>query len=160
MNRTLLVIGCFCMKMIFACSQPAAPAIASAPSAASGFTTEGPDVDLLKKAYQAYEKGDCAVNFTNVMATDEHSPSLPVDSIIATHKFGRENLFENVSINNPIYEVVTTADGSKYGHVWTKITSKLRKTGAPMSTTVFGSYGIKDGKLTFEWLIYNPPVLQ
>jgi len=171
MTKTLTIVSCFLIYLLFACSQLPKPA--SAPESTeqtaskAGAAFSGPDVDLLKKAYKAYEQGDwatlravysdSAATINNAMATDENVPSTPIDSVIAAHKLARETIYEGMSINNPIYEVVTTEDGSKYGHVWSKLTTKLRKTGETINVTVFGSYGIKDGKLTFEWVIYNQP---
>jgi len=174
MTKTLIIVSSFCIYLLIACSQsPKASTAGEAtekPVSKAGVAFSGPDVDLLKNAYQAYEKADwatlrslysdSAATITNAMATDEKVPSTPIDSVIAGHKLARETIYEGMSINNPIYEVVTTEDGSRFGHVWSKLTTKLRKTGEPINVTVFGSYGIKDGKLTFEWVIYNVPKIK
>ena len=46
-------------------------------------------------------------------------------------------------------------DGNKYGHAWVELSWKSKK-GVPGKAVVFNSFGInKDGKITYEWPIYD-----
>lgn len=143
------------------------PATPTAPASASkaAFATSGPDVDLLKKVMESFGKGDWAAyrscfddsafSVYNEMATDADIEKMPIDSAVAYHQRDRENLWEGMNINTPIYEVVTDSSGAKYGHIWCKLTSKNRKTGKTVNVTVFSSVGFKNDKLAWEWVIYD-----
>lgn len=170
MNKTLLTSALAAILLFAACQQPApkpaseAPAAAAEPASKEQFISSGPDVDLLKKTFEAYEKGDwttlrscfsdSAVSVHNQWIDSTGTP-VPVDAVIARHKEDREKRIEGMSIGTPIYEAVVTADGTHYGHVWAKLSTKNRKTQKPLDFVVFASYGIKDGKLTYEWAVYD-----
>lgn len=127
----------------------------------------GPDVDLLKKAANAYAAGDwatwrscfsdSAVAIHNGNAGD---PGIKIDSLAAIHKNNREKVWEGMTMDNTIYETVTTASGDTYGHLWAQLTTKNRKTGKTVKLPVFASYLIKDGKLQWEWAIYDSKKLE
>ena len=92
------------------------------------FTNSGSDVELLKKLMKSYEKGDwdsykscfndSAFSAYNQWATDSNLVKVPIESLVANHKKGRELLWDGLSVNQPIYEVITDSLGNKYGHIW------------------------------------------
>ena len=129
-------------------------------------TTTGPDVELIKKCITAFANGDWATYascyadtakaFHNVWpsATDT-SVGVKIPQLIEGHKKQREIADGNITLGETIYEVVTMPDGNKYGHLWVKMSWKL-KNGAVGKTVLFNSYGInKDGKITYEWPIFD-----
>ena len=154
---------------LFACSTPSenkGVATATATTNATGtVTTEGPDVELMKKAAESWASGDwdaylscyadTARSVHNAWAvTTDTTVARKMSSYIDGFKKSRELMDGNVTINNSIYEVVTMGDGSKYGHAWIDVSWKSKK-GATSKTLIFNSYSIKDGKLTTEWPIYD-----
>ena len=129
-------------------------------------TSTGPDVDLIKKCITAFANADWATYascyadtakaFHNVWpsATDT-SVGVKIPQLIEGHKKQRELADGNITLGETIYEVVTMPDGNKYGHLWVKMSWKL-KNGAVGKMVLFNSYGInKDGKITYEWPIYD-----
>ncbi|SOD92157.1 hypothetical protein [Spirosoma fluviale] len=128
------------------------------------FTNSGPDVDLLKKVSEAYAKGDwetyracysdSAVVIVNQWAADTTSKYMPIDTVIAGIKKFRP-MVESVNLNQPIYEVITDSTGNKYGHVWAKLSTKNRNQNKPEDAITFTSYGIKNGKVTYQWTILS-----
>jgi hypothetical protein len=75
--------------------------------------------------------------------------------MIENFKKQRELMDGNVTMGNSIIEVVTMPDGNKYGHVWVELSWKSKK-GVAGKVVVFNSFGInKDGKITYEWPIYD-----
>jgi hypothetical protein len=75
--------------------------------------------------------------------------------IIEVFKKQREFIDGNLTIGGTIYEVVTMPDGNKYGHSWVEMSWKSKK-GVAGKVVVFNSFGInKDGKITYEWPIYD-----
>ena len=129
-------------------------------------TSTGPDVDLIKKCITAFANADWATYascyadtakaFHNVWpsATDT-SVGVRIPQLIEGHKKQREIADGNITLGETIYEVVTMPDGNKYGHLWVKMSWKL-KNGAIGKTVLFNSYGInKDGKITYEWPIFD-----
>ena len=129
-------------------------------------TSPGPDVDLIKKCITAFANADWATYascyadtakaFHNVWpsATDT-SVGVRIPQLIEGHKKQRELADGNITLGETIYEVVTMPDGNKYGHLWVKMSWKL-KNGAVGKMVLFNSYGInKDGKITYEWPIYD-----
>ena len=129
-------------------------------------TSTGPDVDLIKKCITAFANADWATYascyadtakaFHNVWpsATDT-SVGVKIPQLIEGHKKQRELGDGNITLGETIYEVVTMPDGNKYGHLWVKMSWKL-KNGAVGKMVLFNSYGInKDGKITYEWPIYD-----
>lgn len=164
MKKTIIVA--MFATTIFACSTPAEKKTetTSAPSTTGSVTTEGPEVDLMKKAAESWANAnwdaylscyaDTARSVHNAWASNDTTIAKKVSSYINQFKKSREAMEGNVTINNGIYEVVTMPDGSKYGHVWLDISWKTKK-GEIGKTVIFNSYGIKDGKFTYEWPIYD-----
>lgn len=155
---------------LFACSAPAenkgeATATATASTGAGSVTTSGPEVDLMKKAAESWAKGDwaaylscyadTAVSVHNAWAVNDTTVAKKMTSFIEMFKKSRENLVGNISIDHTIFEVVTMPNGNKYGHAWVDCSWKTKK-GEIGKSVIFNSYGIKDGKFTYEWPIYNP----
>jgi hypothetical protein len=129
-------------------------------------TTTGPDVDMLKKGTTAFANGDWATvasNYADTAKSYHNSwPSITdttvgvtIPVIIEVFKNQRELIDGNLTIGGTIYEVVTMPDGSKYGHSWVEM-SWTSKKGVAGKVIVFNSFGInKDGKITYEWPIYD-----
>ena len=161
MKKTLLVV--MIATSLFACN---APAETKTETAASGsVTSTGPDVELMKKAQNAWATGDwdtylscyadTAVSVHNGWAAaGDTSVAKKMSSFIPGFTKSRELMDGNFNLEHSIYEVVTMPDGSKYGHAWADISWKL-KDGSVSKTIIFNSYGIKDGKITYEWPIYD-----
>lgn len=152
--------------VLLACSGPAEKKAETTETATSGsVTTTGPDVELIKKAAESWAKGDwdaylscyadTAVSVHNAWATNDTTVAKKMPSFIDLFKKSRVPMDGNINIDNAIYEVVTMPNGNKYGHAWVGISWKL-KTGEVSKTVLFNSFGIKDGKITYEWPIYNP----
>jgi hypothetical protein len=130
---------------------------------------DGPDVELMKKLLSSVEKADweaarscfsdSAVIMYNVWAPDTTQKGIPLADVLANEKADRVN-WENVSYGDPIYEVVTVPSGEKYGHLWARYTAKNKKTGKAVDVPLFASYLIKDGKLQWEWAIYDSKRLE
>lgn len=168
MKKYLFFLSGSLLLLAVACKQRTTNVVVT-PSRAS-FANAGPDVDQLKKMFEAYAKADWATYrscFTdsafsvyNQMATDTNIQKIPVDTVVAHHSRDRETTWEGMSINTPIYEVVTDTAGNKYGHVWCKLSTKNRKTGKKADLTLFGSYGFKNDKVAWEWVIFDRLGLQ
>ena len=162
MKKTFIVA--LLATTLFACSTPAETKV-EATTGTTSVTTEGPDVELMKKAAESWASGnwdaylscyaDTAISIHNAWAvTTDTTVVRKVSSYIDMFKKSREGMDGNVTINNSIYEVVTMADGSKYGHAWIDCSWKTKK-GETSKTVIFSSYSIKDGKLTTDWPIYD-----
>lgn len=153
--------------VLFACSTPtekAAPAETAA--ATSSCVRTGPDVDLINKAIASYGKGDWATlaSCFSDTATSNHnndSVAMKIADRIELYKKQRAGIDGEVEYGKPNVEVVTVegSNGIKWGHSWTKFTSK-NKAGKTTSTLTFASFAIKDGKLQWEGIIYDTKGLQ
>ncbi|MEN9382709.1 MAG: hypothetical protein RI940_1592 [Bacteroidota bacterium] len=165
MKKTLL-LSVICATL-FACSTPEEKKETSetgTATAAGSVTTTGPEVDLMKKAQNAWAAGDwdtylscyadTARSVHNGWASNDTTVAKKMSSFIDQFKKSRELMDGNVTVENTIYEVVTMADGSQYGHAWANLSWKTKK-GVVSKSVIFNSYGIKDGKLTYEWPIYD-----
>jgi hypothetical protein len=129
----------------------------------------GPDVDLVKKLLSSVEKADwnaaracfsdSAVIYYNQWAPDTTQKGTPVSEVLAFEQKDRVN-WENISYGEPIIEVITTANGDKYAHFWARYSAKSKKTGKTVDCPVFASYLVKDGKLQWEWAIYDSKKLE
>ena len=127
----------------------------------SGFTFEGPEIDLIKKAVQRFTKeeldayrscfSDSATFVHNRWGNDN---SQPIDELVKIHQAAKDQRKGDIEILNEIYEVVTIPNGSKYGHGWLEFSSE-NKTGEKFVNTVFVSWGFDDDKLAWEWAIYD-----
>jgi hypothetical protein len=166
-----LVMPLIMATALFACSSGAdnsasgtASSTATATASAGSVTTSGPEVELMKTAGNAWATGDfdtylkcyqdTARSVHNAWASNDTTVAKKMSSFIGRFKKSREGVVGNISIDHSIYEVVTMPDGSKYGHAWVDCSWKT-KSGATSKTVIFNSYGIKDGKFTYEWPIYD-----
>lgn len=153
--------------LLVACSTPSDnknDASVAASASEGTVTKSGPDVELIKKAAESWAKGDwdaylscyadTAVSVHNAWATNDTSVAKKMSSFIDLFKKSREYMDGNVKIENSIYEVITMSNGDKYGHAWVDCSWKVKKGGIG-KTVIFNSFGIKDGKITYEWPIYN-----
>lgn len=165
MKKTFLIASA--MVFLMACgTKPAEPTTTDSVETGAGtIVTSGPDVEAMKNSFTAFANGnwdelttyfaDSAVSFHNVWAADTSVKGVPVKDMIELFKKDRPNYVGNFQLNTPIVEVVTMADGSKFGHIWVEITAQ-RKDGKKIKQVVFNSFGInKDGKFTSEWPIYD-----
>lgn len=168
MKKYVYLLSASLLLLVLSCKQ-GTTSVTTAASKAS-FANSGSDVDLLKKMFEAYAKADWATyrscfqdsafSVYNQMATDSNLQRIPVDTVVAHHSKDREVAWEGMDINRPIYEVVTDTAGNKYGHVWCKLSTKNRKIGKKTDVTIFGSYGLKNDKVAWEWVIFDRLGLQ
>ncbi len=161
----------------FACNTQA-PKTETVPAEASPIAVDstkgtldlaGAEVDLMKKLISSVEKedweaaracfSDSAVIFYNQWPLDTTQKGTPVSEVLAFEKADRVN-WENVSYGEPIFEVVTTAAGEKYGHIWARYTAKSKKSGKKVDCPLFASYLIQNGKLQWESAIYDTKKLE
>ena len=138
----------------------------SAAAAAGTVTTSGPDVDLIKKSITAWADGDWTAYASTYADTarsvhngwpsaTDTTVGVKIPALIEGFKKQRELMDGNVTMGNSIIEVVTMPDGNKYGHVWVELSWKSKK-GEVGKSVLFDSYGInKDGKISYEWPIYD-----
>ncbi len=173
MKKALIALMLF---SAFACNTetPKTEAVASAEPSVTDSTKgvlelAGPEIDLMKKLLSSVEKADweavrsCfsdgAMIFYNQWLPDTTQKGIPVSDVLEFEKSDRVN-WENVSYGEPIFEVVTTASGDKYGHFWVRYTARNKKTGKTVDVPLFASYLIRDGKLQWEWAIYDTKKLE
>ena len=129
-------------------------------------TTTGPEVEMMKNSWTYFANGDwdnlalcyadSSKSFHNVWPSKSDTTiGVNVKNIIERFKKQRELIDGNIELGRNIYEVVTMPDGNKYGHSWNEM-SWTSKKGVIGKTVVFNSFGFnKDGKLTFNWSIYD-----
>jgi hypothetical protein len=129
-------------------------------------TTTGPEVEMMKNSWTYFANGDwdnlalcyadSSKSFHNVWPSKSDTTiGVNVKNIIERFKKQRELIDGNIELGRNIYEVVTMPDGNKYGHSWNEM-SWTSKKGVTGKTVVFNSFGFnKDGKLTFNWSIYD-----
>ena len=129
-------------------------------------TTTGPDVEMMKNSWTYFANGDwdnlalcyadSSKSFHNVWPSkSDTTVGVNVQNIIERFKKQRELIDGNIELGRNIYEVVTMPDGNKYGHSWNEM-SWTSKKGVTGKMVVFNSFGFnKDGKLTFNWSIYD-----
>ncbi|MEY4458937.1 MAG: hypothetical protein RIT38_142 [Bacteroidota bacterium] len=166
MKKTFLIAAA--MVFLMACGTKPTETTTTETATVAGagtITTTGPDVDAMKNSFTAFANGnwdelttyfaDSAVSYHNVWPLDTTVKGVPIKEMIEVFKKDRPNYEGNFQLNTPIVEVVTMADGSKYGHIWIEITAQ-HKNGKKIKQVVFNSFGInKDGKFTSEWPIYD-----
>lgn len=166
MKKTFLIAAA--MVFLMACGTKPTETTTTETATVAGagtITTTGADVDAMKNSFTAFANGnwdelttyfaDSAVSYHNVWPLDTTVKGVPIKEMIEVFKKDRPNYEGNFQLNTPIVEVVTMADGSKYGHIWIEITAQ-HKNGKKIKQVVFNSFGInKDGKFTSEWPIYN-----
>ena len=165
MKKTFLIASA--MVFLMACgTKPAEPTTTeSVETGAGSVVTSGPEVEAMKNSFTAFANGnwdelttyfaDSAVSYHNVWPLDTTVKGVPIKDMIENFKKRQTKLRRQFQLNTPIVEVVTMANGSKYGHIWVEITAQ-RKDGKKIKQVVFNSFGInKDGKFTTEWPIYD-----
>ncbi len=165
MKKTILVA--LMATTLFACKQNETKTETATTTAATGtVTTTGPEVDLIKKAVDAFASGDWATYaacyadtakaYHNIWPlTGDSTLALGMPKLIEGFKTQRALMDGNPSVDGTIYEVVTMPNGSKYGHAWINFSWKSKK-GGTGKMALFNSYGFnKDGKITYEWPIYD-----
>jgi hypothetical protein len=148
---------------LFACQQNVTK-MESIPAAFNSVTTTGPEVALMKKALNAWATADwdtylscyadTARSAHNSWASYDTTIAKKIATYIDVFKKSRISMDGNVNIDNSIFEVVTMADGNKYGHAWVGVSWKNKK-GEISKTVIFNSYGIQNGKFSYEWPIYD-----
>ncbi len=162
--------------LLFACNQeaPKTEAVAAPPTVVDStkgtVDFAGPDIDLMKKLISSIEKADfaaarscyadSAVIWYNLWPGDTTQKGITVEQDMANGQKMMETTWDNLSFGQPIYEVVTTASGDKYGHLWARITGKNKKTGKAFDVPLFASFLIKDGKLQWEWNLHDSKRLE
>jgi hypothetical protein len=139
-------------------------------TANASFATSGEDVDVLKRYLESYVAGDwealrsCftdSVYFAHNIWLDAKVPKISADAIVDIHKRAREENWENISIApDPIYEVVTTDTGEKFGHIWCNLSVTSKITGKQIVVPIFGSYWFQGDKLSTDWAFYNTKDLE
>ena len=150
MKKTILVA--MFATTLFACSTPSC-------------VKEGPEVDLMKKVVTSYSAGDWA---TLATCFSETAKSWHNNDTVAMNMTDRIEMFKQqrtttgdvVDAGTPNYEVVTVPttdsqyEGIKWGHAWINFKS-TSKTGETSKSLTFVSFGIKDGKILYEQVIYD-----
>jgi hypothetical protein len=174
MKKLMLAL---CMAvLLFACNQeaPKTETIASTPTVVDStkgtVDFAGPDIELMKKLISAIEKADFATALScytdsamvwyNIWPGDTTQKGITVQQDMAIAKEMMETTWGNLSFGEPIYEVVTTASGEKYGHLWARVTGTNKKTRKPFDVPMFASFLIKDGKLQWEWNLHDSKRLE
>ncbi len=165
MKKTILVA--LMATTLFACQQNVTKTETATTVAATGtVTTTGPEVDLIKKAVDAFASGDwagyaacyadTAKAYHNIWPlAGDSTLALGMPKLIERFKVQRALMDGNPTVDGTIYEVVTMPNGSKYGHAWISFSWKSKK-GGTGKMALFNSYGFnKDGKISYEWPIYD-----
>ena len=164
MKKTILVA--MFATTLFACSTPSEKTATTETAAtASSCVKEGPDVDLMKKVVASYSAGDWATLATCFSDTakswhNNDTVAMNMTDRIEMFKQQRATTGDMVDAGTPNYEVVTVPttdsqyEGIKWGHAWINFKS-TSKTGEISKSLTFVSFGIKDGKILYEQVIYD-----
>ena len=164
MKKTILVA--MFATTLFACSTPSEKtATTDTAASASSCVKEGPDVDLMKKVVASYSAGDWATMATCFSDTakswhNNDTVAMNMTDRIEMFKQQRATTGDVVDAGTPNYEVVTVPttdsqyEGIKWGHAWINFKS-TSKTGETSKSLTFVSFGIKDGKILYEQVIYD-----
>ena len=164
MKKTILVA--MFATTLFACSTPSEKTDSTATAAtASSCVKEGPEVDLMKKVVASYSAGDWATMATCFSDTakswhNNDTVAMNMSDRIEMFKQQRATTGDVVDAGTPNYEVVTVPttdsqyEGIKWGHAWINFKS-TSKTGEISKSLTFVSFGIKDGKILYEQVIYD-----
>ena len=161
MKKTILVA--MFATTLFACSTPSEKTATDA--TASSCVKEGPEVDLMKKVVTSYSAGDWATLATCFSDTakswhNNDTVAMNMTDRIEMFKQQRTTTGDVVDAGTPNYEVVTVPttdsqyEGIKWGHAWINFKS-TSKTGETSKSLTFVSFGIKDGKILYEQVIYD-----
>ena len=164
MKKTILVA--MFATTLFACSTLSEKNATTATDAtASSCVKEGPEVDLMKKVVASYSAGDWATMATCFSDTakswhNNDTVAMNMSDRIEMFKQQRATTGDVVDAGTPNYEVVTVPttdsqyEGIKWGHAWINFKS-TSKTGETSKSLTFVSFGIKDGKILYEQVIYD-----
>ena len=164
MKKTILVA--MFATTLFACSTPSEKTATTETAAtASSCVKEGPEVDLMKKVVASYSAGDWATMATCFSDTakswhNNDTVAMNMTDRIEMLKQQRATTGNVVDAGTPNYEVVTVPstdgqyEGIKWGHAWINFKS-TSKTGETSKSLTFVSFGIKDGKILYEQVIYD-----
>jgi len=139
MKKTILVA--MFATTLFACSTPSEKTATTATDAtASSCVKEGPEVDLMKKVVASYSAGDWA---TMATCFSDTAKSWHNNDTVAMNMTDRIEMCKQ--------QRATTGD---VGHAWINFKS-TSKTGETSKSLTFVSFGIKDGKILYEQVIYD-----
>ena len=152
--KKLLIL--FSMALVLCGCQNTAPS--------SSLTYEGEQIDALKGLISSFTAGDFETYrsyFTdearivhNAWFLDEKA-GISIDAMLEQHIFNRENVFEEISVNEGIYEIITQENGNQFGHVWIEFTVKGYESEEEVKIPVTLSYGMKGNQVDFEWGFYD-----
>jgi hypothetical protein len=125
----------------------------------SSFTKEGEDVELVKAIIENYAAGKIdeylALFTEDAKVTHNNNEPITISELAKIHRAHHEQIAGPVKILSSNYEVVTTANGNKYGHAWIKFENTY-KNGSKAVTPAFVSFGINNkGKIYFEHAFYD-----
>ncbi|HAA71133.1 MAG TPA: hypothetical protein DCE55_18485 [Planctomycetaceae bacterium] len=128
----------------------------------SAYTQSGPDVQLIKNTVHSFAKGDIDGWLANFADDARYShnkwgnqQAKPIAELADVHRELHTQIDGEVKVLNEIYEVVTVKGGGKHGHAWLHLEQNF-KTGEIVHVAVFVAFGInKQGKLGYEWAIYD-----
>ncbi len=162
MKKTIL-IALFAVTL-FSCKNASETATTETAASTSSCVKEGPEVDLMKKALNAYSTGDFATMASCFSDTAKSwhngdTVAMKMSDRIEMFKKLREGI-ESIDPGTPNLEVVTvpTTDeqykGIKWGHAWVRFKT-TSKTGEVNSSLTFASFAIRDGKILYEQVIYD-----
>lgn len=121
-----------------------------------------PEIDLVKKANDAYFKGDWSTmrsvfaDTARIWFNTWHTKNdgLTPDQFVETLKTGLENYSEYKMGDEPIYEMIVTDEGDKWVHCWF-LWSATTKSGVEVNTPVSIGGMVKDGKIVYEAAVVN-----
>ena len=125
------------------------------------YFTSSPEIDLVKKANEAYFKGDWET-LKSVFADKAKAwfntsrwkdMALTPDQLIDSFKAGVTNYSEYKMDENPVYEMIVY-DGAKWVHCWYTWSGKT-KNGKEVSVPAHLSSLIKDNKIVLHFIIVN-----
>ena len=125
----------------------------------SAFTKKGKDVGLVKAIIENYAAGKIdeylALFTEDAKVTHNNNEPITISELAKIHRAHHEQIAGPVKILSSNYEVVTTANGNKYGHAWIKFENTY-KNGSKAVSPVFVSFGINNkGKIYFEHALYD-----
>jgi hypothetical protein len=159
MKKTIVIA--FLSATLFSCTTTnEKPATAETATVKSSCVREGAEIDLMKKVITAYSNGDWATfaSYFSDTAKSYYNADTVASTMadrIANFKKQRETLDGNIDSGEPNLEVVTLENGkTKWGHAWITFKSKS-KAGVAKRTLTFVSFGIRDGKILMEHVIYD-----
>ncbi len=125
------------------------------------YYTSSPEIDLLKKANEAYFKGDwetlrAAYADTAKIWVNTLPPETPLtpDQMIEAFKRDVSALSEYHMGENPVYEMVITDTGEKWIHCWLLWSGEL-KNGKEYSSPVHLASQVKDNKIVFNFILFD-----